>query len=124
LLNALRVDKGLKLPDLNDDNILVFRKSKKRYDKWENSFLQQYSAKVAKAFEVSKRQRSAILALSFCDLEELVNIKPEPGSCYVLPLSLSMRKWRSTLRSSLTGLPTTVCRSILFMVVGTLCRFN
>ena len=87
LLNALRVDKGLKLPDLNDDNILVFRKSKKRYDKWENSILQQYSAKVADAFEVSKRQRNAILALSFYDLEELVNIKPEPGSCYVLSSS-------------------------------------
>jgi len=87
LLNALRVDKGLKLPDLNDDNILVFRKSKKRYDKWENSILQRYSAKVADVFEVSKRQRKAVLALSFYDLEELVNIKPEPGSCYVLSSS-------------------------------------
>jgi ribonuclease J len=87
LLNALRVDKGLKLPDLNDDNILVFRKSKKRYDKWESSILQQYSSKVVDVFEVSKRQCKAILALSFYDLEELVDIKPEPGSCYVLSSS-------------------------------------
>jgi ribonuclease J len=82
-LNALRVDKGLKLPDLNDDNILFFRNSKKRYDKWETSILQQYSAKVADVFEASKRQRNAILALYCYDMEELVNIKPEPGSCYV-----------------------------------------
>lgn len=87
LLNALRVDKGLSLPGLNDDNILVFRKSKKRYDKWESSILQQYSSKVVDVFEVSKRQCKAILALSFYDLEELVNIRPEPGSCYVLSSS-------------------------------------
>ena len=87
LLNALRDDEGLKLPDLNDDSILVFRKSKKRYDRWENSILQQYSAKVADVFEVSKRQCKAVFALSFYDLEELVNIKPAPGSCYVLSSS-------------------------------------
>jgi ribonuclease J len=86
-LNALRVDKGLKLPDLNDDNMLVFRKSKKRYDKWENSILQQYSTKVVDVFEVSKRQCKVILALSFYDLEELVDIRPKPGSCYVLSSS-------------------------------------
>jgi ribonuclease J len=87
LLNALRGDKGLKLPDLNDDNILIFRKSKMRYNRWENSILQQYSSKVVDVFEVSKRQCNTILALSFYDLEELVDIKPEPGSCYVLSSS-------------------------------------
>jgi ribonuclease J len=38
-------------------------------------------------FEVSKQQCNAVLALSFYDLEELVEIKPEPGSCYVLSAS-------------------------------------
>jgi ribonuclease J len=38
-------------------------------------------------FEVSKRQCKAVFALSFYDLEELVNIKPAPGSCYVLSSS-------------------------------------
>ena len=32
LLNLLRVDKGLKLLDLNDGNSILFRNSKKRYD--------------------------------------------------------------------------------------------
>ncbi len=87
MLDALRSDHDLKLPNLNDDNILIFRRSKKRYDKWENSILQQYSSKVVDVFEVSKLQCKVILALSFYDLEELVEIKPEPGSCYVLSSS-------------------------------------
>lgn len=36
LLNALRADKGLTVPNLNDENVLIFRKSKERRDKWEN----------------------------------------------------------------------------------------
>ena len=37
LLNALRKDPRLTVPDLNEDGILVFRKSKKRFDKWETN---------------------------------------------------------------------------------------
>lgn len=87
LINALRADEGLRIPDLNDDNILIFRKSKKRYDKWENSILQQYPDKIIDVFEASKQQCKIILALSFYDLEELVEIRPDAGSCYVLSAS-------------------------------------
>jgi hypothetical protein len=38
-------------------------------------------------FEVSKRQRETVLAMSFYDLEELVKINPKAGSCYVLSAS-------------------------------------
>jgi len=87
LLNALRRDKGLRLPDLNDENILIFRKSKKKYDKWENQIMEQYSNKIVDVFEVSKRQCNAVLAMSFYDLEELVEIQPKAGSCYILSAS-------------------------------------
>jgi ribonuclease J len=87
LLNALHRDKGLNIADLNDENILIFRKSKKKYDKWENQIMEQYSSKIVDVFEVSKRQCNAVLAMSFYDLEELVEIKPEAGSCYILSAS-------------------------------------
>ncbi len=87
LLNSLRQDKGLKVPGLNDSSIRVFRKSKKRYDKWENQILEQYPDRVIDVFEASKQQCKMILALSFYDLEELVNICPEAGSCFVLSAS-------------------------------------
>jgi ribonuclease J len=87
LMEALRKDKGLKLPDLNDENILVFRKSKKRYEKWENNIIEKYKGKIVDVFEVSKQQCKAILAMSLYDLEELVEIQPSPGSCYILSAS-------------------------------------
>jgi ribonuclease J len=87
LLNALRADRGLSVPDLSDESVLVFRKSKQRYEKWEKQILEQYPSRIVDVFEVSKRQCKVVLALSFYDLEELVEIRPEAGSCYVLSAS-------------------------------------
>lgn len=87
LMESLSKDKGLSVPRLDDANILIFRKSKKRYDKWENQIAQQYKSKVVDVSEVSKQQCKIILALSFYDLEELVEIKPTAGSCYILSAS-------------------------------------
>jgi ribonuclease J len=87
LLEALHRDKGLNVPALNDNSILIFRKSKKKYDKWETQIMDKYPQKIVDVFEVSKRQCKAVLAISFYDMEELVEIKPEPGSCYVLSAS-------------------------------------
>jgi len=87
LLNALREDKGLNVPDLNDDNVLIFRKSKTTHYKWEKQIEEQYADKIKSSFEISKQQCKTILALSFYDLEELVSIQPEAGSCFILSAS-------------------------------------
>ena len=87
MLKALRKDKHLSVPNLNDENILIFRKSKKRYRKWEKQIIEEYSDKIVDVFEVSKQQREIVLAMSFYDLEELVEIDPKAGSCYVLSAS-------------------------------------
>ena len=87
LLNALRADKGLSVPDLDDDFVLIFQKEKGTTYRWEKQILEQYRGKVVKASDVSKRQCNVVLALSFYDLEELVEIQPKAGSCYVLSAS-------------------------------------
>jgi len=87
LLKALHKDKRLRVPDLEDKNILIFRKSKKTEDKWESQIMEQYQDKIKNASDVSKQQCELILALSFYDLEELVEINPKAGSCYVLSAS-------------------------------------
>jgi ribonuclease J len=87
LMEKLQQDKGLKIPELSDENILIFRKSKKTRDKWESTLIEKYSDKVKSASEVSKQQCKIVLALSFYDLEELVEIQPKAGSCYVLSSS-------------------------------------
>jgi ribonuclease J len=83
LLSRLHADAGLNVPSLSDKNILIFRKSKKREEKWEKQILEQYPSKIVDVFEVSKLQCKVVLALSFYDLEELVEIQPEAGSCYI-----------------------------------------
>jgi ribonuclease J len=89
LLEALRKDKGLTVPALDDEGILIFRKSKKRFDKWESQLIERYDQqnKIFDVFEVSKQQCKVVLAMSFYDFEELVPLKPEAGSCYILSAS-------------------------------------
>jgi ribonuclease J len=89
LLEALRKDKGLTVPDLQDDSIMIFRKSKKHFDKWERELMARYSGKnkVFDVFDVSKQQCNVVLAISFYDFEELVSLQPAAGSCYVLSAS-------------------------------------
>ncbi|MDH7477598.1 MAG: MBL fold metallo-hydrolase [Candidatus Bathyarchaeota archaeon] len=87
LIEALQKDKHLELPDLSDESILIFRKSKKKYEKWETNIVEKYKGKIVDAFEVSKQQCKAILAMSLYDFEELVEIQPEPGSFYILSAS-------------------------------------
>ena len=89
LLNALRDDVHLKVPALEDDDLLIFRKSKKRYDKWETGLIERFDGtnKIFDVFEVSKQQCKVVLAVSFYDFDELNSIQPVPGSCYVLSAS-------------------------------------
>lgn len=86
-MNALRSDRGLSVPDLNCDYLLIFRKSKERHEKWETQILEGYSTKIIDVFEASKRQCKLVLALSLYDFEELVQINPRAGSCYILSTS-------------------------------------
>ena len=89
LLDALRKDKGLSVPALDDEGILIFRKSKKHFDKWEKQLIERYEGqnKIFDVFEVSKQQCKVVLAVSFYDFDELVALQPAAGSCYVLSAS-------------------------------------
>jgi ribonuclease J len=86
-----REDKKLKkdqrIPDLKNENVMIFQKAKKRYYDWEWELMERYEDKVVDSSEIAKIQSKVVLALSFYDLEELVEIKPKPGSCYILSAS-------------------------------------
>jgi ribonuclease J len=49
--------------------------------------MEKYPKKIVNVFEVSKQQCKSVLVMSFYDLEELVEIQPEAGSCYILSAS-------------------------------------
>ena len=87
LMEALSSDRKLRIPRLGDEGVLIFRKSKERLYAWEKQILERYQDKVVDAEQVSKRQQNIILTMSLYDLEQLVEIQPKPGSCYVFSSS-------------------------------------
>ncbi len=93
LMHSLSTDKNLRVPKLSDESILIFRKSKgnengkERRRNWEKQIFENYPDKIVNVEQVSKRQRGIILTMSFYDLEQLVEIQPSPGSCYIFSSS-------------------------------------
>ncbi|MBS7648385.1 MBL fold metallo-hydrolase [Candidatus Bathyarchaeota archaeon] len=85
LLYKLSTDPHLNIPKLDNGSILIFRKEKKRYFRWEQTAMDL--GETISPQEVSKKQSNTILSMSFFDLNWLVDIKPLPGSCYILSAS-------------------------------------
>ena len=85
LMDKLSKDPHLKVPNLSDGNILVFQKSKKTYYRWERRAMEL--GKPIDSSKIAELQDRIILVVSFYDLEELTEIKPVPGSCYILSAS-------------------------------------
>jgi ribonuclease J len=85
MLNKLKADEHLDLPAVNSSDFLIFRREKKQYYKWEQSILD--FPNVIDAREVRKRQDDVILATAFSDLKELLDLRPEAGSSFILSSS-------------------------------------
>lgn len=87
LMNALSKDPRLSIPRLGDEGILIFRKPKERVYAWEKQIMKQYPEKIVDVEQVSKSQQSLVLTMSLYDLEQLVEIQPHAGSCYIFSSS-------------------------------------
>jgi len=85
MLSKLKTDKHLNIPSVDSSGFLIFRRAKKQYYKWEQSLLD--FSNVVDAQEVSRKQDDVILATAFTDLKELLEMKPEPGSNFILSSS-------------------------------------
>jgi len=91
LLRGLRQDEHLKLPDpVKDDNILVYFRKKRSgtfqdtdYFLWEREFMDKM---VTHEF-VNKNQNRLVMNLSFYNLTELVDIRPNTGSHFIHSMS-------------------------------------
>jgi len=86
LLCKLRSDRKLEIPDVaSDRNIVIHRKKKKKYYTWEERLLRFEN--VREASQIRKHQDRLLLVCSFSDMGELVEIKPESGSNFILSSS-------------------------------------
>ena len=78
LLHQLSKDPHLSLPKINDQDLLVFHKKKKRYFHWEREAMNL--GRIIDSREIAAKQKDIVLACSFYDLTELTEIKPDAGS--------------------------------------------
>ena len=85
LLSLLKNDPHLDVPDIGGEDILIFRKNKKRYMKWEQTLLNLPN--ITDSSLVAAMQNKVVLAASFYDFEELIEIDPVAGSVFVLSTS-------------------------------------
>jgi ribonuclease J len=85
MLNKLKADKHLDLPPIGSNDFLIFKREKKQYFKWEKTILD--FPNVVDAQEIKRIQSNVILATGFSDLKELVDMKPESGSTFILSTS-------------------------------------
>ena len=85
MVEKLSADRKLKLPSLKDSRLAIYRKSKKRYTPWERNLMDRYETVAAE--DVASKQSKYILALSFYGFSELMEVRPPPGSCYILSSS-------------------------------------
>jgi len=86
ILKSLRADRNLKLPEIDSNEFLIFKREKKHYFKWENSIVENYS-NVLDAERVGELQKQVILSTSYSDFNEMLNIRPEPGSNFIFSTS-------------------------------------
>ena len=87
ILSDLAKDRTLNLPEIaeSEENLVVFRRAKKRYYGWEEEVMKH--ATTIDSQELRKNQGKFIVAFSTPDFKELVDIRPDPGSVFVLSMS-------------------------------------
>lgn len=72
---------GLALPKVDGETVVVYRKGKKRYYRWEEAVLNRFDVKDSD--EIRRLQERVILVCSLPDLKELIEIQPQPGSVFI-----------------------------------------
>jgi ribonuclease J len=86
LLSKLAQEGRIDIPDVaHDKNVVVYQRSKKRYYEWEKNVLSFEN--VVEASDIKGVQSKIVLVSSASSFKELVDIRPEPGSCFILSIS-------------------------------------
>ena len=87
MVHNLHSDVHLNLFTLEDPGVLIFQREKKRLYEWEKVLWEHYPDKVVDSYYVNAHQDKLLLAASFLDMNEMVEVQPEPGSIYILSQS-------------------------------------
>lgn len=86
ILEKLKADRNLELPDVSSPEFLIFQREKKRYFNWESAIADGHD-NVVDAAKVGELQSKVILSASYSDFNEMLDIRPEPGSSFIFSTS-------------------------------------
>jgi ribonuclease J len=73
------------LPKLAKGGVVIYRRNKKRYEKWEEEVSEK--AEVITSEDLTASPRRYVVATTLSDMEGMVGVKPVPGSVYILSSS-------------------------------------
>jgi len=82
LLEAASLATELVVPPVQDDTILLY-KEPKRLERWEEQVYAKYEARCVEPRELKKNGGDYILCFSYWDINELIEIDPDPGAVYI-----------------------------------------
>lgn len=115
LLEAASLATDLMTPPEQDEALLLYRKPKK-LEKWEEQVYARYEGRCVVPSEVKKNGADYILCFSFWDINELIEIDPEPGAVYLYSSSeafdeeqkldiVRLRNWLDRFQIQPVGVP-------------------
>jgi len=81
LTRQLTKDPRLEVPDIQSEQFIILDKGRRK-DRWEKEEIQNYT-NVKTSQEIGKIQNRVVYICTQFDLNELVEIKPRPGSTYI-----------------------------------------
>jgi ribonuclease J len=81
IFDKLKHNLKIDLPEIDEKNLVIFQKGKKRYYRWEEEVLSHLNVKNSK--EIRNIQDHVIMVCSLFDLKELIEIKPRAGSSFI-----------------------------------------
>jgi len=81
IFDKLKHAEGLDLPEIDDESLLIFQRSKKRYYKWEEEIQSHLNVKDSQ--DIREMQEKVIMVCSLADLKELIEIRPQSGSNFI-----------------------------------------
>ncbi|MEM2840789.1 MAG: MBL fold metallo-hydrolase [Candidatus Bathyarchaeia archaeon] len=81
ILDRLRCDGKLKLPEIDDESLIILQKMKKRYSPWEEDIQSHLNVKSPEG--IKNMQDSIVMACSLFDVKELIEIRPRSGSNFI-----------------------------------------
>jgi ribonuclease J len=115
LLEAASLASDLVTSPEQDEVILLYDEPK-RLEKWEEQVYAKYAGRRVTPHELRNNSGDYILCFSFWDVNELIEIDPEPGAVYIYSSSeafdeeqrfdiVRLRNWLELFQMQLVGLP-------------------